>query len=275
MTMRRIPYFLILVLGVTAFVACKSVKTISLIPPQAILNAKDASTLLRASAKDDNGAVMENATITWSSSSPDVATVENGKVVALKSGDATITAASGKVTSEAKVIVSIPASIEVTPSTVEILGIGASSMLSALVKDDLGKVARAPVVWKSADEKVVRVINGHLMSQGVGTTTVTATAGSFNAAATVTVKTPEIAKLQIEPAKNALEAAGAAVQLSVKAIDPKGAPIVGVPTQWSSSDDKTATVTPTGLVRAVKKGKAKITAKMADKTAVAEVTVKK
>ena len=68
---------------------------------------------LTATVSPDNAT---DKTVTWSSSEDAVATVENGKVTAIKEGEATITAKVGDKTAECKVTVSAPAAKTITVS---------------------------------------------------------------------------------------------------------------------------------------------------------------
>jgi len=72
------------------------------VTPPASTNLNVGDTLqLQATAKDASGAVVPNATITWSSSNPSVATVSStGLVTAVAAGTVSITAAVGSVTSQ-------------------------------------------------------------------------------------------------------------------------------------------------------------------------------
>ena len=65
---------------------------------------------LSATVKDQNGATMSGASVSWSSSATSVATVSSsGSVTSVAEGTATITATSGSVSATAAVTVAIPA----------------------------------------------------------------------------------------------------------------------------------------------------------------------
>ncbi len=65
---------------------------------------------------------------------------------------------------------------------------GAETILVATVKPD--DATDKTVTWTTSNEDVATVENGHVVAVGVGTATITATAGEYSAACTVTVKRP-------------------------------------------------------------------------------------
>lgn len=131
---------------------------------------------------------------TYTSSDTQVARVENGKVVAVGPGEATITVngsatANGKAiqageTKSYKVVVSADVtvkSIKLSASSVS-LDPGKSQTVTATTDPE-----GAAVVWTSSDEKVVSVNNGNITAVGAGEATVTAAAGGKTAEVKVTV----------------------------------------------------------------------------------------
>lgn len=268
---------LALLTAVAALAACgPTVKTVSVDPDNASLTSKAQTATLKATPKDEKGQPVTDAAaqLKWSSSDAKVATVDGaGKVTAVSSGSATITAAVGEVKGTAKVTVSIPATVALAPKDLSLMA-GKSASLVAQVKDDAGNpVSGAAVTWTTSDPKVATVANGQVAAAGTGTATITAALGDLKGTAAVTVKMPEFQKVAVTPAKHTLKKVGETVQLKAEAMEKKGA-VSGVPFTWSSSNEKVATVSPAGLVTAVKKGSAKITAKAGDKKAEAAITVK-
>jgi len=262
-----------------ALAACgPSVKKVAVDPPSAALDQKGAGAAFRATARDEKDRpVTEGVKVAWTSSAPLVASVdEGGRVTALKSGEATITAAVGEVKGTAKVFVAIPATVTLTPASLA-LKAGESGALELKVADDSGKPLTAPrnVVWASSDPAVATVANGRVVAGGGGRAVISASVGTLRAEAPVTVKLPEFARLALKPARLALGKAGESGRLSAAALDKKGKPVAGVSVAWKSSAEGVARVAPDGTVTAVKKGKAKITASAGGKSASAEVTVKK
>lgn len=141
---------------------------------------------LAATVKPDDAT---DKTVAWSSSDESVASVDNGKVTALKSGKATITAKSGGKTAECAVTVAVPVSSITLDKTALSLAIGETATLTATVKPD--DATDKTVVWSSSDESIAKVDNGKVMALKIGSAIVTATAASFSVSCNVTVIHPD------------------------------------------------------------------------------------
>jgi uncharacterized protein YjdB len=237
------------ILAALASAACgPTVKRISMEPAQVQISTKGASVQVHATARDEKDQPIPDVQITWASSDPAVAAVDaTGKVTAGKSGAATVTATAGEVKGTAAVKVSIPSSLAVMPPEVALTGIGQASRLQTAVKDDVGNaVVGQPVLFTSSDPNVAAVDNGgNVRSIGPGTATITARTGALTATVKVTV--------------------GKSEHLTA-AVTNKGQPVQGVTAKWSSDNAQVASVSPTGDVQGVKKGKAKVTATAGAKT---------
>jgi uncharacterized protein YjdB len=266
------------VLVALSLAACgPSVKTVTVEPAKATLDAKGASVRLAAVAKDDKGQPVDTAKlkVAWSSSAPQVAAVdESGTVTALRSGEAAVTAAIGEVKGAAPVVVSIPVSVSVSAVSRD-LRPGETVVLSVVVVDDTGKPVTLPrtITWSTSDPAIATVADGKVVAVGRGTATIAAAAGALKGTSAVTVKIPDFAKLTLTPAKTQTLKRGDNLGLKVSALDKKGQKVGGVPVAWRSSDPRVATVSADGVVHAVKKGSAKITAAASGKSATVQVTV--
>jgi uncharacterized protein YjdB len=261
-----------------AIAACgPSVKSVSVEPARSTLDAKGSTAALRAVAKDEKGQPIEasKVKVAWSSSAPQSATVdEAGTVTAQRSGEATVTAAVGEVKGTAQVVVSIPVSVSVSAVSRD-LRPGEAVVLSVVVVDDAGKPVTVPrtITWASSDAGVVRVADGKVEAVGPGSATITASTGTLKGSSSVTVRVPEFAKLALTPAKTQTLKKGDRLTLKVAALDKKGQKVAGVPVAWKSSDARIATVSNEGVVSAVKKGSAKITASASGKSATVGISV--
>ena len=266
------------VLIALAVAACgPSVKSVSVEPARSVLEVKGGTTALRAVARDEKGQPVDASKlkVAWSSSAPQTATVdEAGNVTAQRSGEATVTAAVGEVKGAAQVVVSIPASVSVS-SVSRDLRPGETVVLTVVVVDDAAKPVTVPrtITWSSSDPEVARVVDGKLEAVGPGSTTITAAAGSLKGTSAVKVRIPDFARLALTPAKTQTLKKGDRLTFNVAALDKKGQKVAGVPVSWKSSDPRVATVSADGIVAAVKKGSAKITASASGKAATVGVTV--
>lgn len=241
--------------------------------------AKDDKVTLQADPKDKEGKQVVEAILQlkWSSSNPSVATVApNGVVTALKSGDTKITAAVGEVSSSVDVIVTIPTTLTLEPEKTEIVGVKKQVALTPTVKDDAGReIPGAAVIWSTSDGAIATVNEGMITAEGAGTATIKAAVGEASGTATIVVSHPPVAGIALEPATHTLEKVGDAVRLKANLTDAEGKQILGLSPAWTSSDVKIATVSDSGQVQAVKKGKALIKATVGDKVAEAQIVVAK
>jgi alpha-amylase len=266
------------VLIALAVAACgPSVKSVSVEPAKVTLDAKGATAQLKAVARDDKGQAIDptKVKVAWSSGAPQTAAVdESGQLLAQRSGETAVTASIGEVKGVAQVVVSIPASISVTAVSKEARP-GEVVPLSVVVVDDTGKPVTVPrtITWSTSDAAVARVTDGKVEAVGPGSATLTAATGQLKGGVTLTVRVPEFAKLALTPAKTQTLKKGDRFTFKVAALDKKGQKVGGVPVAWKSSDARIATVSPEGVVTAVKKGSAKITAAASGKSATVGVSV--
>lgn len=133
----------------------------------------------------------DNQTVIWSSSDGSVASVNGGKVSALKAGTATITAKTddGGYTASSTVKV-MARTIEVTSislSKTELtLTEGDSETITAIVAPE--DATNKTVIWTSSDTEVATVDDGLILAIKEGGVIITATAGDKSATCVVAVK---------------------------------------------------------------------------------------
>ena len=254
--------------AVTVAAKVIDVSSVSLSKTELTLTEGDSETITATVKPDD----ATDKTVTWMSSDPAVATVEGGKITAVKEGEATITAKAGdktatcKVTVEKKVIA--VESVELDKSELELTE-GDSATLVATVKPD--DATDKTVTWSSSDPEVATVENGAVTAVKEGTATITVKAGEKSATCVVTVKKKVIAVESVELDKAEVELIEGESATLVATVKPDDATDKTV--AWSSSDPEVATVED-GVVTAVKEGTATITASAGEKTATCAVTVK-
>lgn len=193
---------------------------------------------------DDDG-------VTWHTSDPTVATVENGVVTALKEGTATITARSVKDSNKsATCVITVDAENTVTimSSTTVKLELNGTSQITATVRD-------GNVTYESDDDDIATVSsNGLITAHAVGSATITVTSVvSPLQSATITVNVmPEVEMSLVGDSSVELEIGTShTVEYETNRTDDV---II-----WTSSDDGVATVNG-GQISAVAVGDAVITA---------------
>ena len=131
-----------------------------------------------------------NKNVTWSSSDNAVATVDNGKVTAVKAGTATITVTTedGNKTATCKVTVkakTYPVESVTLDKTEAELTEGEQTTLTATVNPS--NATNKNVTWSSSDNAVATVDNGKVTAVKAGTATITVTTEDGNKTATCKV----------------------------------------------------------------------------------------
>ena len=229
---------------------------------------------LTATIKPDNAT---DKTVVWTSSNTSVAEVSDGRVTAVAPGSADITARAGVKSATCNVTV-IARIIPVSSVTLDKTELSMTeddvAVLTATVKPD--DATDKTVTWTSSDTKIVTVsAGGEVKAVAQGKATVTAKAGEKTASCEVTVNAKVIAVASVTLDRTTLElevkdgvGSSAKLTATVKPDDATDKTVT-----WTSSDTKIATVSADGEVKAVAQGKATVTAKAGDKTAVCVVTV--
>ena len=207
-----------------------------------------------------------NGEITWDSSNPNIASVQNGEVTARAQGSTTITATCGD---EA-----VTCAVTVADYTLTL----SAESLSLFVGDRTtvsfhGAPSDVTVSWSSSNTQVAAVSNGSINAVGSGTTTITASFSyggiSRSASCSVTVNEARVELSQSSLTMNIgdTKILSATVSLSGQSVT------------WSSSNTDVATVSSSGKVTAVGNGMAAITASFkyggATRSASCSVTVNK
>lgn len=213
---------------------------------------------LRAIVTLEGGDTKKDAE--WSSSNPEIVSVDNGTITAHKAGKATITATAGDKSASVQVTVTdIPvAGITITPDSGQIYAGGTLQFSAEITPEDATEKAIEWSIQESDSEIATITDNGLLTGLKAGTVTVTAASKAnpdMTATCQVTVKSCGIHDLYVTTAQQTVTV-GKTTQ--AKAItQPADCPHQKV--TWTSSDETVATVDEDGTVTTLKTGTATIT----------------
>lgn len=224
-----------------------------------------------------------NKNVTWSSNNTKIATVDNnGKVKALKVGNAIITATStdgSNVSAQCKIkVVQRVTKIKLNKSIINLSKKGKTAKLKATVYPN--NAYDKSVNWTSNNKKVATVDkNGKIkaiINKGITYVNAIAKDGSNKRARVLVIVGPKVQKITLNKSSVTLNrgAKNRTFQLK-KAIKNKNATYKGV--SWYSSNKNVATVNSNGKVTIKHRGKVVITVKAKDgskKSAKCKVTVR-
>jgi len=224
----------------------------------------------------EGGEVLGSRRIFWSSQNPAVASVSQAGIVTGVSAGSTQLAVSagGKSALIAVTVASRPVSlVRVNPATTTIVA-GSTTALTAEALDAGGTiVAGRLVLWGTSNQSVATVTsNGVVTGVAAGSVNITATVDGVVGTAVVTVQPVPVASIVLEPASGSL-IVGQSVQLTASPRDANGQPLAGRAVAWSSNEPSIASVSSTGLVTALARGTANITATAEGRTASSRITV--
>lgn len=224
---------------------------------------------LTASIADASGVPIVAPDVTWTSSDPDVATVDaDGNVVAVGPGWATITASSGPEVGDALFAVRAPATrASVTPAEFW-LAPGESAHPTLHLEDESGAPLHQSADWVSGDESIVTVApDGTVRAVAFGEAVVRVESGGATAELTVHV-TPAPASILITPAAGYYPV-GDTIRFTAHVLDAAGDEIER-PVRWVASEPPIL-VAP-GLLRATRPTIVLLTASTGDVNATTVLT---
>ena len=234
-----------------------------------------------ATAFTAGGSERDDVTFTWSSSDDTVVSINaSGLATAIGAGTATITAATGGVTSSpVTVTVSEPppmvASVTVSPPMVSI-EVGESQQFEATaLTSDGTTVPDVTFTWTSSDTTVATIDTAGLAwGLSAGSVAITASVGAFSNTAMlmVSVPPPVVSSVTVSPPTESI-VIGETQQFEAMAFTSEGMAIPGVVVTWTSSDMMVATIDGSGLATGVGAGEVEITATVDDVSGTAMLMV--
>ena len=228
---------------------------------------------------DQNGLTMAQEVV-WTSSNPSVATVTSaGLLKGITTGTTQISATSGTLSSTVQATVTaIPvASVSVTPSS-STLAVNGTVSLSAKAMDSNGNTLTGrATVWSSSNASVVTVSPaGVATAVSPGTSTITASIEGKSATASITVSSPSggaVASIELSSNSTTLDI-GQSTQAVATLRDADGNVLSGQTVTWTTVDPAIATVSSSGLIKAVSGGSVAIVASSGGVSGSLAVTVK-
>jgi uncharacterized protein YjdB len=215
--------------------------------------------------------------VTWSSSSTVTATVDvNGLVTSIAAGSTTITATLGSVMQTFTLTVSTPtiSDIFVSPDGLtEPIGVSQQYTATADYSDGSSSDLSSGVTWASSAPAVATVdSSGVVTTVGPGTTTISATVGSFSDSSTLTVIAANLQSITVAPSTAKL-AAGTLLQFTATGTFDDGSTQPLTSLTWSSSAQNLLTIDANGAATGIIAGSATVTATSGTISGAASVTV--
>ncbi|MCW8125219.1 Ig-like domain-containing protein [Microbulbifer halophilus] len=246
---------------------------------------------LRATATFNNGLQRDVTNfVVWSSSDPDIATVDSGLVQTRSRGTTTISARLNRqggqpLTAQASftVIAEDLETIEVTPSNPSLaMGFQRQFTATGIFGDGSEQDLTELVTWSSSDTEIATIGNeagskGLASGLAVGTTTIAASLGSISGDTTLTVTNAVLESIGVTP-HNPTVAAGFDQQFTATGIFDDGtSQDLTTQVTWASSDEGVATISndddSEGLATAEAEGTTAISASIDSISGEAEMTV--
>ncbi len=241
---------------------------------------------LQVRVTDQNGSPMGSVTVTWSASaggSVSPASSASGTdgisettwTLGPAAGNQSATASVGglaPVTFAATAVAGPATGVTVAPDLTVLQSLGDAVQLTATVVDANGNANSSSVDWSSSDPSVAAVSPaGVVTATADGEATITAMVEGIPGAATVTVAQKAVS-ITLAPQSDTL-GTGESVSLQADVRDLGGSALGAPSLEWASSDETVATVDASGVVTALAKGTAVISASQDDATDAVDLTV--
>jgi uncharacterized protein YjdB len=254
-------------------ISSATLSSISVTPASAVLAPTTSTNCVATGTFSDGSTQVITNIVTWTSSAPNLASVNRaGRVTAQSQGNATITAQLGSLNANCAIVVdgSPLTSIRVSPQTASIpqqteLAFVATGTFADGNTQDL----TTSVLWTSSAASVATVSNlpatmGEATGLEPGTATITALFGGQLGTATLTVTSATATSLRVSLAATNLEHGGFTRFTALAEFSDGTTRDVTSSVTWTSSNASVAVVTPTGIATSTSSGMTTVTATMND-----------
>ena len=281
--LRRRTRILLTAVGLVVLAACEFEDLIEsnpdafrivLEPRTAELEALGDTIRLSAELETSDGLLSPRAKISWRSLDPEIATVDSdGLVRAVAVGTARIEASVSSLADTATITVrqkvaslsALPAGTPPGSSPPEevVVEPGDALRFVAVARDRNGnEIPDVAVSWASLAPAVVSIDeSGLATAHKDGEAKIVASAGDIADTVTVVVRQEVVvARVEITPRRDTLDAIGSTLQLKATAYTPDGSVVSGVQIEWTALNSNIATVDTMGRVTAKAVGTALIVA---------------
>ena len=234
-----------------------STSSVNVCAPSVQLNQSSVSVTQGATTTVTATKSCTDSNVTWTSSNPSVATVNNGVITGVAAGSAVITAAVDDASTTVNVEVPTCSYLHLSDTS---LSVQKGKTKTITVEKDCTN----PVTWTSSNPSVVTVENGVLTGVTDGNAVVTATLmDGITETVNVNVCTPTIS---VSPASITIKE-GETKKITATTTCTTSA------VTWKSSNTSSATVSSSGVIRGVNHGSARVTATVDGVSARVNVTV--
>jgi trimeric autotransporter adhesin len=218
------------------------------------------------------------SSVTWTSSAPNVATINSaGLASGLVVGTTTVTASSGAVQGTTTLTVSsgILVSIAVTPSNASVtVGSTQQFMATGTYSDNSTQNLTSVATWSSSALSVATITAGGLAT-GVtaGSSSISASEGSITGTTTLTVTAPTLVSIAVTPANSSITVGSTQQFTATGTYSDSSTQNLTSTATWSSSATGVATIAAGGLATSAALGNSNISSTVGTITGTTTLTV--